>query len=76
MTFPHSEPEQLHNIYNGMESNMTHVSKRNLKKDMYPTFPPALNSDASLSLYHKNNKRVSMGGVREEAVVGRMILTS
>ena len=29
---------------------------------MYPTFPPALNSDASLSLYHKNNKRVSMGG--------------
>lgn len=38
---PHSELEQLHNIYNGMESNMTHVSKRKLERDMYPMLLPA-----------------------------------
>lgn len=55
-----SELEQLHNIYNGMESNMTHISKRKLERDMNPTFLPALQSYASLSLYHKNNKGASV----------------
>lgn len=44
-----------------MESNMTHVSKRKLERDMYPTFLPARKGCASLSLRRKNNKGVSMG---------------
>lgn len=40
---------------------MTHVSKRKLERDMYPTFLPARKGYASLSLRRKNNKGVSMG---------------
>lgn len=44
-----------------MESNMTHISKRKLERDMSPKFLPALNSFAPLSLYNKNNKAASVG---------------
>lgn len=39
---------------------MTHVSKRKLERDMYPTFLPARKGYASLSLRRKNNKGVSV----------------
>lgn len=58
---PRPELEQLHNIYNGMESNMTHISKRKLERHIYPTFLLALCDSFSLHLCHKNNKGASMG---------------